>query len=201
MSFCCAARIRWGALTVACGVLLCAAGPAAAEGGKLYPGDLGQAIATFLTFCVLLFVLGKYAWKPIVAQLRRREEEVASTVNRAAEQQEEAENLLSHYQSLVEKAEAESKEVLATSRREATEARDQIITDARSESRRAIRTAQEEIRHAKEEVVRELRETTAELAADIAERVLGGGLRPEDHQRLVDQSLEEIRDRATEDTS
>ena len=201
MLFCCAARIRWWFLTVTCGVLLCAAGPAAAEGGKLYPGDLGQAIATFLTFCVLLFVLGKYAWKPIVAQLRRREEEVAATVSRAGEQQGKAEKLLAHYQSLVDKAEAESKELLAASRREATEARDQIISDARSESRRAIRTAQEEIRHAKEEVVRELRETTAELAADIAEQVLGKGLRPEDHQRLVDQSLKEIGDRAAEDTS
>jgi len=201
MSFCCAAPIRWWSLAVACGVLLCAAGPAAAEGGKLYPGDLGQAIATFLTFGVLLFVLGKYAWKPIVTQLRHREEEVAETIARAGTQQEEAEKLLAHYQSLVDKAEAESKDILSTSRREATEARDQIISEARSESRRAIRSAQEEIRHAKEEVVRELRETTAELAADIAEQVLGKGLRPEDHRRLVDQSLEEIRERAAEDTS
>ena len=201
MSFCCAARIRWWSLTAACGVLLCAAGPAAAEGRTLYPGDLGQAIATFLTFCVLLFVLGKYAWKPIVAQLRRREEEVAANVSRAVTQQEEAEKLLAHYQSLVDKAEAESKDLLATTRREATGARDEIISEARSEARRSIRTAQEEIRHAKEEVVRELRETTAELAADIAEQVLGKGLRPEDHQRLVDQSLKEIGDRAAEDTS
>lgn len=197
-----AARRAFRSAATAAAVLFCASGAAWGAGGagKVYYGDIGQAIATLLIFGLLLLILGRYAWKPIVAQLRQREEDVAKTIERAQDQQREAGELLEHYRARLDQAETEAKEVVASSRREAAEAREELLASARDQARKSVQAAKEEIHRARDEVVRELRETTAELAADIAAEVLGKALRPEDHRRLVDQSLEEIRTRAGEES-
>ena len=181
-------------MAVAAGVLLGACGPAwGAAGDKdIYYGDVGQAIATLLTFAVLVYILGRYAWRPIVTQLRQREDEIAETVSRAETQQQEARELLEHYRTKMEQAETEAKEMLAASRREAADTRDEILAGAREQALLAVRSAKEDIRRAKEDVVHELRQTTAELAADTAAKVMGRALRPDDHDRLVAESLKEI---------
>jgi F-type H+-transporting ATPase subunit b len=172
----------------------------AAEEGAPAPnfGDLGQAIAALLIFGLLLAILGRYAWKPLLAQLRRREASIAEALRRSQEREQEAAELLKFHRARMEAVEAEAAEVISLGRKEAAEAREQVLTAAREETARMTAQAREEINRAKEAAVRELYSTAADAAIDLAERVIGKTLTDQDHARLVDESLEQLRRRPQE---
>jgi F-type H+-transporting ATPase subunit b len=167
----------------------------AADEGQATPsfGDLGQAIATLVIFVLLLTVLGRFAWKPLLAQLRRREESIAEALRRSQEREAKSEELLKAYQARLEAAEAEAAEVVARGRKTAAESREQVLAAARDEAGRTMTQAKEEIDQAKEAAVRDLYAAAADLATDVAERVIGKSLNDADHARLVDESLGQIR--------
>jgi F-type H+-transporting ATPase subunit b len=183
-------RMRWRSLA---GVVLAIAAPAAAsETGSFYPGDLGHAIATLVIFVLLLVVLGKWAWRPIVTQLRQREQGLAESLDRAEAREQESQELLRLYRSRLDAAESEAKKVLVGAHRDAAAAREQLLAQARQEAQVLTERAREEIERATQAAMTELRQTTAELAAQIAEELIRTQCSPADHQRLVSQSLREI---------
>jgi len=192
---------RWiaGALCVC--VLLCAARAAVAGGGKdFYPGDLGQAIAAILIFGLLLFVLGKWAWGPIVRQLQDREEDIVATIESTQLHQREAENLIEEYKGKIENADTEAEEILARAARDAVAEGEKIVESARQEARESVRKGLIEIKKAKTEAIRDMRDATAQLATDIAGCIIDESLTPQVHNHLVDASIKAIGERAAEDS-
>lgn len=195
-----AASRRWLGLALAAAPVLLGAGPVlAAEGGGFDPGDLGQAIAAVVIFFLLLLVLGKWAWKPIVSQLRQREQEIAETVNRAEKREKESQELLAQYKARLDRAEGDSQEVLAKARKGAAEAREEILDAARGEAQKFAEETRQEIDQAKQKALHELHDAAATLATDLAGRILRKTLKPEDHRELLQESLAEIRKNASRD--
>ncbi|MFP4054957.1 MAG: hypothetical protein ACLFV7_13935 [Phycisphaerae bacterium] len=170
----------------------CALAAGGGGSGDINPGDLGQAAAALIIFGLLLFVLGKWAWKPIIAQLQHREESIAAAVQRAEKREIKAQTLLSDYQARLEQVEIESRELLEQSRKEAAAAREALLSQARKEAAEAAVAHEESLARAKREVIQDLYDQTADLAADIAGRVLRRELSPQEHQRLVEESLQQI---------
>ena len=181
------------AIALTPGVLL-----ADGDSDTLNYGDIGQAIAAILIFAILLFVLGKWAWKPIVKELRRREQDIAEALNRAQEREEEAQGLLTHYKARLDHAENEARDLLTKSRKEAAEFHDQIIASARSEAAQSAEKVRKELEQAKVQAIGELQTTTAQMAANIAGAVIRKELSDSDQQRLLDASLAEIKKQASE---
>jgi len=182
------------ALTSVATLLFAAAPALSAEGGQLpYFGDLGQAIAALLIFALLLAVLGRYAWKPLLAQIRRREQAMADALERSQKREAEAEELLRRYRARMDTAEGEAHELVSRGRKEAAEVREQVLTAAREEAARSTAAAREEIVQAKEAALRELYSSAADLAVDLAERVIGKNLTAQDHARILEESLQQIR--------
>ncbi len=173
----------------------CASVPASAEdgGGLPYPGDLGQAIAAVAIFAVLLLLLGRYAWKPILRQLQQREKMVADAIARAEKREKKSQELLAHYQARLDAAESEARKLMESSKAEAESARTEILDTARDQAEQIIRDARESLDEAKKKALEDLYDSTAELAADVAGRIIRRELSPEEHRRLVEQSLDEIR--------
>lgn len=191
-----AARTAGAALV--CTLLL--AGPLlAAEGGEptdqLF-GDIGHAIAAVIVFLGLLVVLRKYAWGPLVTQLEHREKSIAETLEQAQKRQQEAQDLLAQYRSRLDAAQAEAGELLAQARRDAADARERVLAIAQEEAHKAAETARQDIERAKRDALTELHQATANLAADIARRVIRKQLSADDQKRLMQDSLEEIRRQA-----
>lgn len=177
--------------------VLLAASPAwAAEEEGFYFGDLGQAIAAVVIFLLLLWLLGRYAWKPLVGQLQQREKTIADTIAGAQERQKEAEGLLAEYRRQLDKAQGQSDEILAKSRQEASAVRETILGEAREDARKCGEQMLADVDQARRSALRELYETTAELATEMAGRLVRKTLKPEDHRQLLTESLEEIRRRA-----
>ena len=182
-------------------VLLLIAGvaQAAAEEKKFDPGDLGQAIIAIAIFLVLLLVLGKFAWGPIIAQLRSREDRIGQSITQAEKQQAEAEDLLAKYEAQLQGAREEVEQLLATAREQAEEHRQELVALARQESERSVRQAKHQISRAKAEAMQEMRQVTASMAVDLAGRVLGREVSPADQDRLLHDTLEDIARHAGEE--
>lgn len=195
-------RCRIGPALLAAALLLVAAGPALAEGeqpgnaaqGQPY-GDLGQALLILAVFGGLLFILGKYAWKPIIAQIQRREKEIGEQVQDAERRNRKAKELEAEYQARLDRAEAEAKQLLAKSLEEANKAREELLASARDEGSRTIEAAKAEIEVYKKAALEELRRATANLAVNIAGEIIQEKLSPEKQEELLEQSISRIRSR------
>ena len=184
-------------LVMAGAVLFCAAAASGAEGGgQINPGDIGYAIASLVVFLMLLVVLGRWAWKPIISQLHRREQGIADALRRSEEREKQAQELLAMYRSRLEAAEKEAQELINRGRRDAAEAREGVLTTAREEGQRMIASAREEIEGAKNSALCELEAQAADLATDLAEHLISKSLRDEDYKRLISESLREIENRS-----
>ena len=178
-------------------VWLLAAAPARAaqdqaETGQPY-GDLGQALMILFVFAGLLLILGKYAWKPIIGQLQRREKDIAERIQDTERRNREAKELEAHYKASLDRAEAEAKQILARNLEEVARAREDLLAAARQEGNRTIEAAKAEIEIFKKAAVEELQQATADMAVSIAGQILQQQLTPEMQEKLVEQSLTRIR--------
>ena len=197
-------RVRqqpWPTVSACVMVLLLVVGVARAAGddAAFDPGDLGQAIIAIAIFLLLLLILGKFAWGPIIAQLHSREDRIAQTITQAETRQTEADRLLAKYHAKIEGAQAEVEKLLTTAREQAEEHRQDLIAQAHTEADRSVKYAKHEIALAKEEALQSMRETTARMAVDLAEHVIRRELSPDDQDRLLNDALDQIAQHAAED--
>jgi F-type H+-transporting ATPase subunit b len=182
-------------------MLLLTCEAALASGGpEFYPGDLGQAIAAIAIFGLLLFVLGKWAWGPIVRQLQDREQAILETIETTQRHQGEAEDLLSQYKNKIDNAETEAAEILERSLKNAGSEGEKVIEAARQEARESVKRGLAEIKQAKRQAIRDMREATAELATEIAGAIIDESLTPQVHDNLVDASIKAIGQRVAEES-
>jgi len=172
------------------------AGGGGDEGG-LYIGDFGQAIASLIIFGLLLAVLGKWAWKPIIEQLQKREQRIAETIKSAEDRQAAADALLVEYRKRLSDADAEVADMHASARKEAAAAREQILQAARAEAQRIAEQSHTEIEQARSVAIRDLYEQAAVLATDVAGKIIRRQLKPDDQKQMLQDAVAEIRQRAS----
>ncbi len=187
--------------SIAATVLLTAAGTLHAQdhgggGGGMYWGGVEQAIAALIVFALLLAILGRWAWKPLIHQIRRREEAISNALERAEKREKEAADLLSHYQAKLNRAEREAEDVISVSRKQAAEEREEMIDAAKIEARKSADEARREIEQAKVEALQDLAETTSDVATEMAGRIIRRNLDPSDQRRLLDESMDAVRRKA-----
>jgi F-type H+-transporting ATPase subunit b len=172
-----------------------AAADAAGEGhggGAVNPVtfDPDLAIVTAIIFLVLLAVLWKFAWGPIVAALDTRERTMAEQLAEAKRSQEESRRLLAEHEARLAGAAAEVKQLLDQARRDADDQKQQILATAQAaavaEKERAVR----EIQAAKRTALQELATTSVDRAVDLAGQIVRRQLTPEDHSQLVNDALQ-----------
>lgn len=192
--------VRASAVLIGAAAWLMAAAPALAEGSPgektpPYYGDLGQAFMILAVFGGLMFILGKYAWKPIIGQLQRREKEIGEKLNDTERRNRESKELEAHYHARLDRADAEAKQLLSKSLEEAAKAREELLAAAREEGSRTIETAKIEIEMFKKAAIEELQQATANMAVSIAGEIIRDQLSTEKQQELVEQSLTRIRAR------
>ena len=132
----------------------------------------GLIFWTAITFLILLFILKKYAWKPILKADNDRENSIESALLRAEAVREEMSRLTSENESLLKQARAERDTILA----EATKVKNQIIADAKEaaqkEGARQLEIARIEINNQKAIAMADVKNQVAALSLDIAEKVL-----------------------------
>jgi len=180
-------------------LVLVAAPAVAAEGGHAeagasnpFAGDIGNALWTVIIFVLVLVVLGKYAWGPILSNLQARENFITESLEKAKRDRDEAEARLKQYEERLASARAEASAIVDEGRRDADVVKRRIEEDARLEADRIIERARREIQIATDTATKELYTLSARLATDMATRIVGKELGPQDHERLIADSIAAI---------
>lgn len=176
--------------------LAVAASAMASEGGdqpSIFTGDLGNIIWSLVTFLVVLVVLGKFAWGPILGALQNREEFIRNSLQQAKQDREAAEARLREYTEKLDTAKREATAIVDEGRRDAEVVKRKIEEEAKDEADRMLARAKREIGVATETAVNELYTIGAKLATDVASKIITKELSPRDHERLIEESLGAMR--------
>lgn len=170
------------------------AAPAEPGGGASNPfaGDIGNALWTLIVFGIVVLVLGKYAWGPILGTLQARETFIRESLETAKRDRDEAEARLREYEERLAQARAEATAIVEEGRRDAVAVKQRIEDDAQREADKRLERAKREIQIATETATKELYLLSARLATDMAGKVIGRELTPQDHERLIAESLDGV---------
>src|SRR5690606_20511808 len=145
------------------------------------PG-LGLIFWTTLTFLILVFLLAKFAWKPILNAVKSRESAIEEALKSAQRAREDVKNLQADNEKVLKEAREERERVL----REARSMKDKMISEAReaagAEANKIIDSAREQIEHEKMAAITELRNQVATLSIEMAEKVLRAELKDKKSQ-------------------
>jgi F-type H+-transporting ATPase subunit b len=155
--------------------------------------SFGLLFWQLVIFLILLFLLTKFAWKPILSSLREREDSIEGALRMADQAKIEMQQLKAGNEKLLAEARLERDRIL----KEATEVSNQLIetakTKATEEGGRMIVQAREAIQNEKNAALAEVKNTAAKLSIDIAERILRRELADQPaQQQLVDSYLKEV---------
>jgi F-type H+-transporting ATPase subunit b len=156
------------------------------------PG-IGLIFWTTIVFLMLLFLLGKYAWKPILNAIKTREEGIEKALSSAKDALKEMQDLKSSNEKILAQAREERDVML----KEARDTKDAIIAEAKTkatkESERIVAAARDQINNEKNAAITELKNQVATLSIEIAEKILKSELSGDEKQKsLVNTLVKEI---------
>jgi F-type H+-transporting ATPase subunit b len=149
----------------------------------------GLIVWTVVTFIVLVVVLRKFAWKPLLEALNRREDHVRDSLERAEKAQQEAERLLQENRAQIARAEEETRRILNEGRGLGEKLKSEIVEKANQQARLMVERAKQEIERDKEMALAQLREEVATLAILAAEKILNETLDAGKQRKVVDDML------------
>jgi F-type H+-transporting ATPase subunit b len=152
--------------------------------------DLG--IATFLVFLILLAILTKFAWGPILAGLAKREETIAQQIAEAKMAAETAGKQLAEYERKLAAATEEARAIVGQARADAETAKDKIVAEAKEAAGRERERAVADIASAKNDALREIAAKSVSTAVTLASNIIRREVKPEDHDKLISDSLQQF---------
>lgn len=147
------------------------------------------AIWTFVVFLVLLGVLWKFAWGPIAEALEKREHGIADQIAAAHKANDDARGLLAQYEQRLAHAQDEVRAILDEARRDAEHTKQQIVAAANAEAQSLRERSLRDIRTATDQGIKEIAETSANMAVELAGKIVGTQLKAQDHSRLVQDAI------------
>ncbi len=156
--------------------------------------SLGLFFWQTLLFGLLLFLLWKFAWKPILSAVNDREEGIKDALAAAEDAKKEMQNVTADSEKLLKEARAEREAML----KEAREIKDKLIADSKDQAKvegdKMIKQAQAAIESEKKAAVADIKSQVANLSVDIAEKVIKEQLSDKNKQlKLVDDLLGDIK--------
>jgi F-type H+-transporting ATPase subunit b len=153
--------------------------------------DLG--LWTIVVFVILLLVLGKFAWGPILEGLHRRETNIRSALDEAQQARQEAEGLHAQFQEKLAKAGEEIRGMMDAARRSADQLKDEMVAKARGEIQTERERLHREIGTARDQALQDLWNQAANLATVISAKAIRRNLSEAEHRGLVDEALAELK--------
>lgn len=156
--------------------------------------DFGLLFWTGIVFCSLLFLLAKFAWKPILKAVQDREESINSALKSAEAAKAEMASLQSNNEQLLKAAREEREAML----KEARAMRDKTIADAKGaaseEAAKVLEAARAQIHNEKMAAMTEVKNQVAQLAIDMSERILRAELKDAEAQKaMVDRAMQDVK--------
>ena len=147
---------------------------------------------TVLTFVLLLVVLKKVAWGPILDALDARENEIKDALNAAEKAREEAERISSDYEDSIRKAQAEAQQIISDAKTASEKVKLDLETIANEKADEIIEKAKAQIDTERVRVISEIKTVAIEISLSAAAKVIERNLDSDDNRKLVNEALEGI---------
>ena len=156
----------------------------------------GTLIAQLLIFLVMLGVLYRFAWDPLLRILNERRERIQQGVEATERAKRELDEAERERQVKLEEARREAQAMLDRIAKQAEDLRKELEAKAREQAEGLIAKARSEIQQERAKAVEDLREQVADLAVMAAERIIGESLDARKHRALIERTIEEAEIRA-----
>ena len=168
-----------------------------AEGGSkgasaLITPEIGLMFWTLVTFLILLILLAKYAWGPIVKAMNAREDGIRNDLDSARKEREDAQRLLEDHRELLSLARKERAEAVEAGRRDAERLKAEILDEARKQRELLMKQAESQIDAGLRQARASLKGEAADLAIRAAGKLMGRNLDDATQRRLVDDYLTDL---------
>jgi F-type H+-transporting ATPase subunit b len=165
---------------------------AESEGGGVFSVNPGLSVWTTVIFLMLLGVLWKFAWGPLLAAVEAREERIQSALDQSRTHQEEAEKLIAEHRAQLAEARRQAAEIVAESRSAAENLRRDLEAKAREEAQGIVEAARNEIERQKDQALAELRAESVDLALAAASRLLQERVDTDRDRQIVSSFLDDL---------
>jgi F-type H+-transporting ATPase subunit b len=154
--------------------------------------DPGLFIWTILTFLVLLALLARFAWKPLLAALDSRQSAIRKSLDDAERARQELERLNVESVQIVNKARVDADQIIARSRADAERLREDMKQRARAEADAIVKSAERQIQLETARALQQIRTEAVDLSVMIASKLLQRNLTKEDNDRLIEEALKQV---------
>lgn len=150
------------------------------------------ASLTWAAFFAVLFILQKFAWKPILAALKKREDYIRKSLEDADKATAQLSQIESAKQKILEEAKEKGNALIEQSRKVGNELAVQIEARAKMNAQEIINSAHQEIEGERERVRNALKKESAQTAVFLAEKILKENLDTEKNRHLIDQAMKDV---------
>jgi F-type H+-transporting ATPase subunit b len=154
--------------------------------------DPGLYVWTIFTFLVLVFLLSKFAWKPLLAILETRQQTIAGAVEDARRAREELERVHQDAARLLAEARREADSILTRTRVDADRLREELRKQAQTEAANIGRNAERQIQQETARAIAQIREEAVDLSLDIASKILRRTVTKADHEQLISDVVQQL---------
>ncbi len=151
--------------------------------------NTGDILATLVIFILLMLLLKKFAWGPLMGIMQQREDLIKSEIETAENSRLESQKLLEEQRSLLKDARTQAQEIVENAKKQGEVSREEIITTARAESGRLKEAAVQEIANERDKAISAVREEVVALSLLAATKVLEKEISEEDNRQLINETI------------
>jgi len=154
--------------------------------------NVALSVWTAVTFAILIVVLGKFAWGPILQMMETREKTIADAIESAKKERAAAEAASAEMRAALEKARDESAELIRKNQQEVAAAKTELMAAAKKESDDLLAAARKTIQEEKRQAIAELRAQTVDMAIEAANRLVQMNMDEKKQKQLVEEYISQL---------
>ncbi len=158
----------------------------------LVQADPGLFIWTILTFLVLLALLSKYAWKPLLASLDARQKTISQAIDDSRQAREELERVKQDSAQVLARARVDAEAIVSRAQSDANVFHEEMRQKAISDAQAIVQRAEKQIELEKNRAIKEIRRETVDLSLAIASKIIHRNITKEDNVALIDETIRQI---------
>lgn len=172
--------------------LPCRASEGGAGGAALLTPQLGTIFWTVVTFVLLVWLLRRFAWGPLLGAIDAREQAIRASFDQARAQREEADSLLKQQRGLLAEARRERALAVEQGRGDAEKVKAEIMEEAKRQREQLLKQTEAQLATGLRQARAELRSEAADLVIQAAQKLLARNLDPQTHRKLVEEYLADL---------
>ena len=149
-------------------------------------------IWTIVTFLVLVVALAKFAWRPLLEALERRQSAIKQSLDDAQKAKQDLERLHVESQRILAEARGQADQILSQTRSDANRLRDELKQKAQTEAAGILKNAERQIEMETARALQHIRSEAVDISVAIASKLLERNVTKEDNERLIEETFKQI---------